>query len=87
MYGLNGGYTTTFKVAEMDITEDEFFNQFLALKGYGDDFEEDEMPYERRDAQTCLAAAAGFPERVVLERRGFDIQPRSEFNFRFPYEP
>ena len=91
MDGVSGeGHTTTFKVVDKDISRDDYFNlyatAFAKLGGFGEDEVQDLASFWREDAERQLEAAARFPEGVVLERRNFDVQPRSEYNFRFPYE-
>lgn len=80
--------TTTFKVVDMEMTEDEYVDKHVAAMAetgfsFGDDIEE-QKDISRSDIQVLLEAANGFPVGMILERRGNDIQPRPQFSWSFP---
>jgi hypothetical protein len=82
--------TTTFKVADIGMSLDEFYEKYIYVMTDGEDIDKDEWESSidawKRDADLLLDAANTFPEGLVLERRDRDIQPRNEFNFTFPFD-
>lgn len=82
--------TTTFKVIDMEMTEDEYIDKHVtAMYATGfNDFEEieDLKDSSRSDSEILLDGASIFPENIILERRGNDIQPRAQFSWSFPPE-
>ncbi len=92
MSSFSAGATTTFKVADMDITKEEYFQKCVARdpeyatlkKG---DFGEDLVYYEsilqdyEEEVKDLLESANIFPVGMVLEKRGNDIQPRPSFSW------
>ena len=80
--------TTTFKVVDIEMTEDEYIDKHVAAMaktGFfdGEDLE-DQKACSRSDIELLLEGASVFPEGIILERRGNDIQPRVEFSWSFP---
>lgn len=91
MTGLNTGQnTTTFKVSNMDLTKDEFLAKHMAAKVtwgiYGNLEEAEADGLLPTDVEILLEAAIAFPEGVVLERRGQDVQSRPQFSWTHPPE-
>ena len=80
-----GNATTTFKVADSDITKENYIEKYCEYLIKSGRFEAEEVEegreYHQADAETLLQAAEVFPVGEILEKRGNDIQPRPKYYF------
>lgn len=85
MEGLNSASTTTFKVKDLDISEADYYKKFIEAlvknRGFDETEIEEGAEYFKPEFQNLLNAANIFPEDLVLEKRGNDIQSRPAFSF------
>lgn len=85
MDDTEGKPTTTFTVADLEMTKEDYVEKYLKYLIDCGRFEAEEVEdgrgYLQADAETILTAAETFPVGEVLERRGNDIQPRPKFYF------
>lgn len=77
--------TTTFKVADLNITKEDYIEKYCEYLIKSTRFEAEEVEegieYHRAEAETLLQAAEVFPVDEILEKRGNDIQPRPKYYF------
>lgn len=85
MEGLDSGSTTTFKVMDLNLSEEKYYKKFLESLVKVRRFDEIEMKedleYLKPEFQTLIDAANVFPCGLILEKRGNDIQPRPSVSF------
>lgn len=81
MRGLKFGATTTFKVIELEMTKEEYFEKFADYwtnvdEFYKQDFQQNTGSY-KAEADYLLELASEIPVGLILEKRGNDIQSRA----------
>lgn len=85
MDDTEGKPTTTFTVADSEMTKENYVEKYLEYLIKSGRFEKEEVEdgreYLQADAEALLQAATTFPVGEILERRGNDIQPRPKYYF------
>lgn len=80
MCGFESGSTTTFKVAEINLTKEKYFEKFMAFQvefGWAaEGIFEGVREFAEAEFEELIELANDFPVGLVLEKRGNTIQSR-----------